>query len=204
MSLFPIASTLAAQLYDRANYEESRLILPENRRMNILFLDFDGVLNTERYQTRCQAEGTPMADDFGALFDPEAVGHLKMIVDAIPELHIVIESSWKIEGIDALREMWEARGLPGKIFDSTPDLLFDGLVSANLSDPDVMTRIEGESKVAEIRTWLVENVDDECNYVILDDTPLFSKEIDSHFIHVNPHTGITKCDALKVIELLAA
>lgn len=189
---------------DTSGIRISNLTEKDKIAMNILFLDFDGVLNTGKYHARCQADGTPMADDFGALFDPEAVGHLKMIVDAIPELHIVIESSWKIEGIDALREMWEVRGLPGKIFDSTPDLFFDGLVSADLSDPDVMTRIEGESKVAEIRTWLVENVDDECNYVILDDTPLFSKETDSHFIHVNPHTGITKCDALKVIELLAA
>ena len=175
----------------------------EKKAMNILFLDFDGVLNTEKYQARCQAEGTPLADDFGALFDPEAVGHLKMIVDAIPELHIVIESSWKIEGIDALQEMWERRGLPGVVFDNTPDLLFDGLLSADLSDPNVMARLEGESKAAEIRAWLEKNADSFCRYVILDDTSFFPKDMERHFIRINPYIGITLADARKVIEQFA-
>lgn len=44
-----------------------------------IFLDFDGVLNTENYQTKLQSEGSPGWDDFGMFFDPEAVANLKRI-----------------------------------------------------------------------------------------------------------------------------
>ena len=47
----------------------------------IIFLDFDGVLNTEHYQNYLMYERKPWQDKHGALFDPEAVRQLKRIVD---------------------------------------------------------------------------------------------------------------------------
>ena len=46
----------------------------------ILFLDIDGVLNTERQHDRCVNEGIAPVDGFGYAFDPEAVANLKKIV----------------------------------------------------------------------------------------------------------------------------
>lgn len=43
----------------------------------IIFLDFDGVLNTEHYQNYLKYERKPWQDKHGALFDPEAVRQLK-------------------------------------------------------------------------------------------------------------------------------
>ena len=48
----------------------------------IIFLDFDGVLNTEHYQNYLMYQRQPWQDKHGAFFDPEAVRQLKRIVDA--------------------------------------------------------------------------------------------------------------------------
>ena len=39
----------------------------------IIFLDIDGVLNTEYYQGVLRYKGKPWQDEYGALFDPKAV-----------------------------------------------------------------------------------------------------------------------------------
>ena len=48
----------------------------------VIFLDFDGVLNTEQYQARLAIEGKPKKDAWGPLFDPRAVANLQKIVEA--------------------------------------------------------------------------------------------------------------------------
>lgn len=75
-----------------------------------VFLDFDGVLNTEKYQTQLRLEGKYGWDKYGQLFDPEAVGNLKRILDSIPDCWIIIESSWKAEGLKRMKQMWKDRG----------------------------------------------------------------------------------------------
>ena len=47
----------------------------------IIFLDFDGVLNTEHYQNYLYHEGKPWQDEHGAFFDPETVEQLRRIID---------------------------------------------------------------------------------------------------------------------------
>ena len=60
----------------------------------IIFLDFDGVLNTEHYQNYLYHEGKPWQDEHGAFFDPETVEQLRRIID-IAHADIVVEWSWK-------------------------------------------------------------------------------------------------------------
>ena len=87
--------------------------------MRIIFLDVDGVLNTERYQTWLQGKGVPFRDDYGKpLFDPAALANLKRILNALPEVRIVLESTWTFGGHpDSLHFIWSQRGLPGVLFD---------------------------------------------------------------------------------------
>jgi hypothetical protein len=89
-----------------------------------IFLDFDGVLNTEHYQNLLQLQGKPWQDEYGAFFDPNAVKQLKRIIDATGA-DIVVESSWKFLGLDAMKVLWEIRSLPGKIIDITPSSVSD-------------------------------------------------------------------------------
>ncbi len=170
--------------------------------MKILFLDFDGVLNTENCQVQLRKEGRTGRDCDGPLFDPNAVRNLKRILDAVPDVRIVIESSWKVEGLGQLRRMWERRGLPGRIHDVTPDVMSEELLTLDLSDPDVMTRLEDLGKGREISQWMEQHAEGECQYVILDDVPEFAGELATHHVLVRPDVGITAADAEKVIRLL--
>ena len=94
-----------------------------------IFLDFDGVLNTEHYQNLLYHEGESFQDEYGAFFDPEAVEQLKRIIDAT-QADIVIQSSWKYLGLEAMQEMWKERAMPGKVIDITPSSVSDNYAAA--------------------------------------------------------------------------
>lgn len=165
----------------------------------VLFLDFDGVLNTEKYQAELRAAGKSGWDDFGQLFDPEAVENLKMILDAVPGVLLVINSSWKLEGLNTMRAMWKARELPGSIHSVTPDYVPD-LVNIDLDNYENIALLAGKGN--EVKQWLSNNAPEGCAYVIFDDMPDFLPEQEEHLICVNPISGITMEDAMKAISLL--
>lgn len=162
----------------------------------VLFLDFDGVLNTGKYQNQLKAEGNTRADEFGPLFDPEAVENLKMIIDAVPDVLLVITSSWKDAfGPSVVRRLWKERGLPGKIHSMTRVCMdfFPDLESGE------MPPIKGP----EAKQWIEEHDMKGCKYVILDDMDDFLPEQKKQLVLINPHLGITAEDAKKTIKLLS-
>ena len=148
----------------------------------ILFLDFDGVLNTEHYQGLLQYQGKPWQDEYGAFFDPKAVKQLKRVIDAT-DADIVVESSWKYLGLDAMKELWEVRNLPGTIIDITPSLL-------------------GKNKGVEIASWLSKYAKQDIRYVIIDDEYVILDSQLPHFILTNPYEGITEEQANRAISML--
>ena len=181
--------------------EETSVLTPSHEDMKdkIIFLDFDGVLNTEHYQNFLYHEGKPWQDEFGAFFDPEAVAQLKRIVDAT-NADIVVESSWKYLGLEAMQEMWEARNMPGRIIDITPSSVSDSwLLTANLDEiDDAMAHYKG----MEIASWLSDNAKQGTKYVILDDEYVIMDSQLSHFVLTNPYDGITEEIANKAISIL--
>lgn len=170
--------------------------------MKILFLDFDGVLNTGKYSRQLHREKRPGWDDFGELFDPDAVANLKLIIDTVPDVKLVVESSWKASGMNYLAGMWAVRDLPGKLFGMTPDLPHKDLLQFDLADPDFMVRVEGHCKGNEILAWMKSHADEECRYVIIDDCSGFTGELKEHLVLVDPYEGLTQEDTMKAIMLL--
>jgi hypothetical protein len=148
----------------------------------IIFLDFDGVLNTEHYQGLLQYQGKPWQDEYGAFFDPKAVKQLKRIIDAT-DADIVVESSWKYLGLDAMKELWKVRNLLGTIIDITPSLL-------------------GKNKGVEIASWLSKYAKQDIRYVIIDDEYVILDSQLPHFILTNPYEGITEEQANRAISML--
>ena len=148
----------------------------------IIFLDFDGVLNTEHYQGLLQYQGKPWQDEYGAFFDPNAVKQMKRIIDATGA-DIVVESSWKDLGLDEMKELWEVRNLPGTIIDITPSLL-------------------GKNKGVEIASWLSKYAKQDLRYVIIDAEFVILDSQLPHFILTNPYEGITEEQANRAISLL--
>jgi ATP-dependent Clp protease ATP-binding subunit ClpX len=72
--------------------------------MKYIFLDFDGVLNTEKHQEFLRSYNQKTFDSYGPLFDPSAVECLSSIVTNVSDARIVIISSWKFEGLDKIIE----------------------------------------------------------------------------------------------------
>ena len=165
----------------------------------IIFLDFDGVLNTEHYQRLLSYQGKAWKDEYGAFFDPEAVLQLRRIVDAT-NADIVIESSWKFYGLESMQKMWKERNMPGKIIDITPTSVSDSwLLTANLDDIDpAMVHCKG----IEIASWLSDNASKEARYVIIDDENVILESQSSHFLLTDPYDGITEVIANKAISIL--
>ena len=149
----------------------------------IIFLDFDGVLNTEYYQGLLQFQGKQWQDEHGAFFDPKAVRQLKRIIDATGA-DIVVESSWKYLGLEAMQELWRVRDLPGRVIDITPSL------TGNAS--------KGEG----ISAWLSEHVTPDTPYVIIDDEYVVLDTQIPYFILTNPYEGLTEEQANRAISIL--
>lgn len=165
----------------------------------VIFLDFDGVLNTENYQAKLYREGKPQWDDFGQVFDPEAVENLKMVLDAVPDTLLIINSSWKLEGFGRMKELWKVRGLPGTVHGVTPDYVPD-LLNIDLENYDNIAMLAGKGN--EVKQWLEKNAPEGCRYVIFDDVPDFLPEQRPYHICTDPRVGITMEDAVKAISLL--
>ena len=161
----------------------------------VIFLDFDGVLNTERWHN--QASREELKDEYGYRFDPIAVNNLRKIVDETGAA-IVISSSWKCMGLTTMQKMWKDRQLPGKVIDITPNSVSDEfLLNIDLNDMDLLS-IRGQ----EIKDWLMKKGGCDCKYVIFDDMNDVLQEQEVHFVWVDPVVGITKENVAQAIRIL--
>lgn len=161
----------------------------------VIFLDIDGVLNTKWWYTQMD-RNTPK-DKYGYAFDPNAVANLKRIIDETGA-DIVISSSWKSYGLSELEDMWQDRGLPGKLIGITPNSVSDEmLLNADLDHMELFS-IRG----MEIKEWLSKNGKRVGNYVIIDDMDNMLPEQQSHFVQINSEVGISKDDVKNVIKIL--
>ena len=149
----------------------------------IIFLDFDGVLNTEYYQGLLQFQGKQWQDQYGAFFDPRAVRQLKRVIDTTGA-DIVVESSWKYLGLEAMQELWRVRNLPGRVIDITPSLT------------------DNASKGEEIAAWLSEHAMSDARYVIIDDEYVVLDSQIPYLIWTNPYEGLTEEQANRAISIL--
>lgn len=156
--------------------------LDESVMVKYIFLDFDGVLNTEQYQAQLAIDGKPIKDEYGALFDPKTVARLAEIIECT-KAEIVVTSSWQnIHSAEILKEMWEKRGLPGKI------RLINRKESEQVSHAQVVNAFMRESAYLP--------------YVILDDEDHYPPEYHQNLIKTNPVTGISNRDVSTAIEAL--
>jgi len=161
----------------------------------VVFLDIDGVLNTKWWYTQMD-RNTPK-DKYGYAFDPNAVANLKKIIDETGA-DIVISSSWKSFGISELEDMWQDRGLPGKLIGITPNTVSDEmLLNADLDNMELFS-IRG----TEIKEWLTKHGKHVSHYAIIDDMDNMLSEQRLHFVKTDPEIGITVDDAEKAIMIL--
>lgn len=154
-------------------------------RMRIVFLDFDGVLNTAHYILVMESRKLQCNDEYGSLFDPASVSYLGRIIDKT-DAKIVVTSSWKnLMSYSDILSMWHKRSLPGEVIDVCP--IPEG------------RRKRGD----EVDAWISE-CKESCQYVILDDMSVdnFNKHQLDHLIVVNPYYGINQETVERAIDIL--
>lgn len=151
--------------------------------MKIIFLDFDGVLDTAYYDLVLTSKGLQETDEYGPIFDPTCVTNLEAIINAT-KADIVVTSSWKyLMTYEELLRMWKTRGMPGRIIDATPNI----------------SRHRGD----EIDVWLRE-CKAACEYAIIDDLDAhnFNEHQQPRLVTVNPYNGLDDIAARRVIGIL--
>lgn len=169
-----------------------------------LFLDIDGVLNTIRYSNYLIDNDEDEADEDGALFDPEAVNNLACIVENIPDLRIIISSTWRLKGWEWMNRLWVKRQLPGSIYSFTPVL--EAVCYVNKINPkNTFSVYPDGTRALEINEWLRLYTNQNplsYKYVILDDFNDFLVMQQEHVIITNPNFGITREDVVKALKIL--
>lgn len=176
------------------------------KKMKVIFLDIDGVLNVEVFinafwaickqmkLTRKEASESHKAnlhDDFGNVFCPTACSRLAWIIEETGA-KIVISSTWRHSGLEAMQEMWKARNLPGEVIDITP---------VNMDDRDLPFKDRAE-RGNEIKEWLNKNPVE--SYVIFDDDDDMLPEQENNFVPTDSMYGITNELAERAIKILNA
>lgn len=147
----------------------------------IIFLDFDGVMDTAHYDNYLNYMGLPFKDKYGILFDPDCVENLRHIIECTGA-DIVVTSTWKyFMSYEEILDMWTFRELPGFVTDTTPT------ISKHRGD--------------EIDAWL-EDCRCECEYVIIDDMDesQFNEHQYERLFVVNPYDGLNDSTAHRIIE----
>ena len=154
--------------------------------MKVIFLDFDGVLNSSVFITEARKwrqknqEKHRSVEWWASDIDPKAVALLNFILSKT-EAQIVISSSWRYGcSLDLLRSILKASGCEGEVIAVTP-------------------RMPGNHRSDKIQEWLRLHPEVD-SFVVLDDAR--DAGIDGKFVQTDYGIGLTQEDAEKAVEIL--
>ena len=168
--------------------------------MKILFLDIDGVLNSDvymasdEYYNACKDAGIKNHKSYEVVtkahhlhIDPAGV---KLLNDLIAKsgVKVVLSSTWRIRySLEEMNEMLKGRGATFEVTDKTP------------------AKMSYRQRQGDIREYLQDLKDEEGiepeAFVILDDMEEFPAMQD-HFVHTPEETGITQEHVEKALKIL--
>ena len=147
--------------------------------MKIIFLDFDGVINSF---------GGDWQGGFEEL-DRKCIENLNILIERVSDIKIVISSTWRIlRSLDKLKSIMAKWGFkyPELVIDKTP-------------------RLAGEERGREIFGWFTRNnkfpnpiID---NFIILDDDSDMEPFM-NHLIQTDTDKGLTIEDVNKAVQFL--
>jgi hypothetical protein len=156
--------------------------------MKIIFLDFDGVLNSQQFTQQFQG-GFGMSQ-----VDPTAAARLEKLVKATGA-KIVISSSWRtIFSIDQIKKILQKVGAPGAaaaVIDRTP--VGQGNRGQEIQD---WLDLDPERAVVDPKHQNTQA------YVILDDSNQMTPQQQPRLVHTNPQYGLTDEDVIEAVSIL--
>jgi hypothetical protein len=158
--------------------------------MKVIFLDIDGVLNSEEF----------LKNNHGEAIDRMNVSILKNVIDKTGAV-VVMSSAWRLwfddkmmpkEGYSqSLHDILNEFGI--KLFGKTPDFSTDEIR---------VNKTFSHVKAKEIKAWIIENESVD-KYAVIDDLDLRNEEVNAHLVRTNGQVGITEKDAMRVIDMLS-
>lgn len=155
--------------------------------MKILFLDVDGVLNSNKYIR--QSEDLPQNDPYKYI-EKEKLAILQELVYAY-DFKVVLHSTWKNLFDEKLQPMNEL----GKS-------LLIALADFGIVLYDLTPTVEYERQL-EIAAWLKAHATLPIeNYIIIDDAKIDWQELRPHVIQTNEWYGLTREDARQVSDII--
>lgn len=147
------------------------------RPFRLIFLDIDGVLNSQLYFAFSKDLRTNMDDQI----DPIAVGFLNKLC-AETGAKVVVSSTWRLNRtIQQLQTLLEGRGFTGKVIDKTPSFHDGHTVRGN----EIKAWLQANEKLIGCAAW------DYHDYVILDDDSDMLYEQREHLILTDAYVGLT-------------
>ena len=164
--------------------------------MKIIFLDIDGVLNSESAYRNGECQYVEWEHLEGPLKGEK--GHhqafakkSKMLLNSLIKMtgaKVVISSTWRMSGIDAMKRIWEVEEMEGEIIGITPNLRTREYTVPRGCEIDYFLREIGfyhinwseEEQLAVMEKSGVEN------YIIIDDDSDMLYGQRNHFVHVLP------------------
>ena len=160
----------------------------------IIFLDIDGVLNSNFWNENHQRE---LSD--GTLIDEDKVYLLRQIITRT-EANIVLHSGWRFwfdKNILPLRK--ESQQLV-EIFKRNDIIISD--ITPDFSTEEIrMTKKFSLVKANEILAWLHEHPEVE-KWIVIDDLCLHNDKIEKHQLKTNQILGLTQGDVALAIDML--
>jgi HAD domain in Swiss Army Knife RNA repair proteins len=167
--------------------------------MKLIFLDFDGVMNSERYFDSITFQTETKGMDWDEIMliahhthlDRDAIQLINQLVDR-SEASVIVSSTWRQHyTIDELNKMLKNRGATFNIIAPTP-VHRSGYVSWGMSNV-----IRGK----EIQEYLDE-IEKPVQFVILDDIDNMT-HLSDHLVLTNEDVGITQEDIEKALKILS-
>jgi hypothetical protein len=143
----------------------------------IIFLDFDGVLNSELFYTSGRADLGKVRSNI----DPKSVSFLNNLIKAT-DAKVVVSSTWRLgRTVEELQKILDAAGFKGEVIGTTPDMRKNSVFRGN-----------------EINFWMNENYKkfnfDKNNfrhYVIFDDDSDMLYWQSNNYIQIDAYCGLT-------------
>ena len=148
-----------------------------------IFLDFDGVINTQN-----------------DMFDKNAVANLRRLL-VRTDAKVVISSTWRLQGMEYIQQLWQEYHLPGEVIGLTPSC--NSISFSNVDGLEEWQGLHG-CKGLEIAEWLRLNAKEPYQYIILDDEEDFLLSQREHLVKVEGSNGLNKADVRVAIQILKA
>lgn len=153
--------------------------------MKVIFLDFDGVLNPlgnedVRHKLWHLDNSIKSKDKYGYFFDETCMMWLHYIL-LRTDAKMVVSSSWRWIGLEAIQLMWSSRNYPQNVHDITRLSTFD----KRSEDIDIYIKYHKVDK-----------------YCIIDDIDMFEKHHADKLVITDSGIGIDRKSALMAVEIL--